>query len=163
MYADPEGLRAAYCDDQPWLGGCGLLEGGGGGAARGGMSASAAVRAILCSISGMCNLNEDAESDSPTPPRAGVCDDAGGTQGTPDPEDDENTEHAKQRMKERGISQDRVDEAKKIGRVKPGNTEKEIVYEVPSSQSDSGRGIRVVVDKGTGKTITVIDKGQNFR
>jgi len=88
-------------------------------------------------------------------------------QNTPDDtnEDDgnDNSQHAEDRMKERNVSQDRVDEAKSIGREKAGNTPNEVVKEVPASESKSGRGIRIVLDRATGKVITVIDKGSKFK
>jgi RHS repeat-associated protein len=91
--------------------------------------------------------------------------DSSGTAATPpDPDDDDkNTTHAKDRMNERGVSQERVDEAKRIGREKPGKTPNEVVKEVPSSQSSSGRGVRVVIDRVTGRVVTVIDKGSKFK
>ncbi len=75
----------------------------------------------------------------------------------------EYTQHAKDRMKEQNVSKDRVEEAIEKGRSKPGNTEHEVVKELPASQSESGRGIRVVLDKDTGRVVTVTDKGSRFR
>jgi hypothetical protein len=73
------------------------------------------------------------------------------------------TGHAQDRMGQRGVTPDRVQEAQQIGRVKPGNTPGTIVREVPSAASASGRGVRIVVDRATGRVITVIDKGSKFK
>lgn len=73
------------------------------------------------------------------------------------------TRHGQDRMSERGVSPERVQEARDIGRVKPGNTPETVVREVPSAASASGRGVRVVFDRETGRVVTVIDKGSRFR
>jgi hypothetical protein len=66
-------------------------------------------------------------------------------------------------MEQRSVSQERVDEAIRIGNAYPGKTENEIVYKLASSESFSGRGIRIVTDKASGRVITVIDKGRKFK
>lgn len=71
--------------------------------------------------------------------------------------------HGQDRMAQRGVSPDRVREAREIGRVKPGNTPDTVVREVPSAASATGRGVRVVFDRATGRVITVIDKGSKFK
>lgn len=73
------------------------------------------------------------------------------------------TDHAKKRQGQRGVSDDRIREAERIGRRRPGNTPTEEVREVPAAQSASGRGIKVVVDRATGRIVTVIDKGSKFK
>jgi RHS repeat-associated protein len=83
--------------------------------------------------------------------------------GPPDPNDDDKSQHAKDRKAERNVSQERIDEAKRIGREKPGNSPNEVVKEVPSNQSASGRGIRIVIDRASGRIVTVIDKGSRFK
>ena len=85
---------------------------------------------------------------------------SGGTGGGPS---GEVTGHGQTRMGERNVSIDRVREAERIGRVKPGNTPGTEVREVPSAASASGRGLRIVTDKATGRIITVIDKGSKFK
>lgn len=98
---------------------------------------------------------ESAKADSTSQAAAGAP--------MPDPDDENNSKHAQERMKERNVSQERIDEAKRIGRTKSGNEPGTTVYEVPSDQSASGRGVKIVVDDETGKVITVIDKGSKFK
>ena len=165
MFADPEGLVALDCvinrDNE--AAGCNKLEGGGGAAAaRGTIRPGDVAKGIF----GMMSTKPDNPDDatkvaSPTAVQEQVCTAASPTGGPDDPDD--NSGHAKKRMQERNVSQDRIDEARRIGRVKPGNTPKEKVYEVSSKDSASGRGVRIVVDRETGKVITVIDKGSSFK
>jgi len=49
--------------------------------------------------------------------------------------------HGQDRMGERGVSPDQVQQARDFGRVKPGNTPETVVREVPSAASASGKGI----------------------
>ena len=67
--------------------------------------------------------------------------------------------HALERMAERGVTQDSVLEAISKGRTVPGNTPGTTVYQLPAAQSTAGRDVIAVVDDATGKVITVIDRG----
>jgi len=71
------------------------------------------------------------------------------------------SKHALQRMAERGISKGSVAEAVSKGVTKPGNTPGTTVHDLPSSQSSTGRGVRVVTGSN-GTVITVIDMGSGF-
>jgi hypothetical protein len=70
--------------------------------------------------------------------------------------------HAEDRQKERGVSDDSIEEAIENGIIKSGNKPNRTVYDLPSGQSSTGRGVRVVVDSETGVVITVIDKGRKY-
>ncbi|RMG76733.1 MAG: DUF4258 domain-containing protein [Bacteroidetes bacterium] len=73
------------------------------------------------------------------------------------------TPHAKQRMKERNISEESVTEAVTKGKQRPGNKPNTMVYDLPANESSTGRGVRVVVDKEKNTVITVIDKGSKYQ
>ncbi len=72
------------------------------------------------------------------------------------------SKHAEDRMKEQGVSKERVKEAIKKGRTQQGNEPGTVEHYLPSSQSKSGRGIRVVTN-GNGNVITVTDKGTSWK
>jgi len=71
--------------------------------------------------------------------------------------------HAVDQMKTRGVSSDQVNEAIAAGREKPGNTPGTVVKELPAAQSQSGRGLRVVLDRASGRVVTLMDKGTRFK
>ena len=70
--------------------------------------------------------------------------------------------HAKQRMYERGISEESVEEAVVKGVARLGNVEGRTVYTLASSESSTGRGMEVVIEDETGDVVTVIDRGSEF-
>lgn len=104
---------------------------------------------------------------------------AGGTGGDngnnkgPDDEEDKgpapsdgnsHTKHSTEQMRDRNVSQERIDEAINKGRDgRTNDPEKTNAYEVPSKDSASGRGVRIVVDRDTVNIITVIDKGSKYK
>lgn len=72
------------------------------------------------------------------------------------------TKHAMDRMKERGISPNSVEEAISKGNQKPGNEPGTTEHHLPSDKSSTGRGLKVVTNE-SGDVITVIDKGSNYK
>jgi len=67
-------------------------------------------------------------------------------------------------MGERGVSEESVREAIDKGIQGEGNKPGRTTHDLPSGQSSTGRGVRVVTEKSGGKTtvVTVIDKGSRF-
>ncbi|WP_338445673.1 RHS repeat-associated core domain-containing protein [Pelagerythrobacter marensis] len=75
---------------------------------------------------------------------------------------DSYTVHARQRMQERGISEARVEEARRKGIVTLQNNGN-YRYDLASATSESGRGITVIANYERGfRIITVIDRGSKF-
>lgn len=68
-------------------------------------------------------------------------------------------DHARKRMKKRNVSRDRVKEAMEKGEKSADPIPGRSRYDIPASESDSGRALRVVQDDETGEIVTVIDRG----
>jgi len=77
------------------------------------------------------------------------------------------SEHAQEQMqKGKGVSKESVEEAIANGNPEAGNPTKNAnstVYKLPSAKSSTGRGVIVVVNNGSGKVITVTDKGTHYK
>jgi len=72
------------------------------------------------------------------------------------------TKHARQRMKQRGVSKQSVEEAINKGTARKGNKAGTIEYHLSSKHSSTKKGLKVVTDK-KGNVITVINKGSNYK
>jgi len=72
------------------------------------------------------------------------------------------TKHARQRMKQRGVSKKSVEEAINKGTARKGNKKGTIEYHLSSKHSSIKKGLKVVTDK-KGNVITVINMGANYK